>query len=273
MYQVINKEQLNQQTFLLEIKAPKIAENFKTGQFVIIRLDEYSERIPLTVASVDLQKGTVSVIFQAIGVSTIKLSKVQENNLITDVLGPLGTPSHLPEYKNVLMIAGGVGSAIAIPTLYALKNQQNTITSIIGFRNKKMVILEKEIQEYSDFFYLVTDDGSAGEKGFVTTVFTNLLQKETFDFIYCIGPIPMMAAVSEIAKEHQIPIQVSLNPIMIDGTGMCGGCRVKIGNEIKFACIDGPEFDGALVDYQELSIRNNTYQHHHKCNMEKQYEK
>jgi len=273
MYRVINNIQLNDNTFQLEIQASNVASHYQAGQFVIIRGDDKAERIPLTIAGVNLVEGTITLIFQAIGVSTKKLSLLQKDSYILDVLGPLGTASHLPSNKRVLLVSGGVGTAIAIPTLSALASQNNEITSILGFRTSTLLILEDEIRNLSKFTHIVTDDGSLGQKGFVTDVLKELLTSNSYDFIYCIGPIPMMKAVVSIAKQYNIPIQVSLNPIMIDGTGMCGGCRVTIDGKIKFACIDGPEFDGHLVDFDELLSRNKTYDNHHKCRLEAQYEK
>ena len=273
MFEVIKNNQLNENTFQLEIYAPDIATHYQAGQFVIIRTDEFAERIPLTIATADVEKGSIEIIFQAIGVATKKLSDCQEQSFILDVLGPLGVPSHLPENKNVILVSGGVGTAIAIPTLRALNKLGNSITSILGFRTYELVILENEVKKESQFFYLATDDGSSGQKGLVTDVLKPLLEQATYDFIYCIGPIPMMKAVTELAKVHNVPVQVSLNPLMIDGTGMCGCCRVNIAGETRFACIDGPEFDGFLVDFDELGSRNNTYRDHHKCNMERYYEK
>ena len=273
MFEVLKNTQLNENTFQLEISAADIALHYQAGQFVIIRTDEFAERIPLTIAKANTDKGSIEIIFQAIGIATKKLSDLQENAFILDVLGPLGVPSHLPEKKNVILVSGGVGTAIAIPTLRALKTLGNTITSILGFRTYDLVILENEVKQESQYFHLATDDGSSGTKGLVTDVLKPLLEKDIYDFIYCIGPIPMMKAVTELAKVHAVPIQVSLNPIMIDGTGMCGCCRVNIAGETRFACIDGPEFDGALVDFDELGSRNNAYREHHKCNMERYYEK
>ena len=273
MYSIIDNKQLNENTFQLEILAPRIANHYQAGQFVIIRSDSFSERIPLTIASINEQIGSITIIFQAIGVATLKLAQFKKGDNIEDLLGPLGKASHLPKQKEVIMISGGVGTAIAIPTLTALVKMNNTITSILGFRNQEAIILENEVRESSNECYLTTDDGSCGEKGLVTDVLKRLVTMKNYDFIYCIGPIPMMKAVTEIAKEYKIAIQVSLNPIMIDGTGMCGGCRVTVAGETKFACIDGPEFDGLLVDFDELAFRNRAYNDHHKCNLERYYGK
>lgn len=273
MFQIVNSQKLNQQTTLLEIEAPLVASHFQAGQFVIVCLDEKAERIPLTIADADCERGAIKLIIQAVGVSTMKLAALKKGDKIADILGPLGKPSQLTEAKDVLLIAGGVGAAISIPVLTALKAKNNRISSIIGFRNRDAVILKEEIARLSDKFYLTTDDGSQGEKGNVADVLNSLLTENQYDFCYCIGPVAMMDRVAEIARENKLTLHVSLNPIMIDGTGMCGGCRVQVAGKTRFACLDGPDFDGWEVDFAELASRNKSYQDNHKCKLENNDEK
>ena len=260
MFQIVKKKDLNAEVVWMDILAPAIAKKAKAGQFIIFRVDETGERVPLTIADYDREKGTVTIIFQKVGASTQKLAQKNEGDFILDFVGPLGTPSHFENVKKVAVIGGGVGCAIAYPQAKALHNAGVCVHMIAGFRNKEIVILKDEMEAVSDRFFLATDDGSAGQKGFVTDVLRSLLkQGEQYDLVVAIGPIPMMKFVSQLTKEYEIPTIVSMNPIMVDGTGMCGGCRVTVDGKVRFACVDGPDFDGHKVDFDELIRRNNFY--------------
>ena len=276
MYKIVRKKDLNSAVCLLEIEAPFVAKKAKAGQFIIFRIDEMGERIPLTIAGYDREKGTVTIIFQKVGFSTIALGNLNEGDYIQDFVGPLGKPSEVEGHKKVCVVGGGVGCAIALPTAQAFKEAGAEVDVIIGFRSKDIVILEDEFRAASDNMYLMTDDGSYGEHGFVTVKLQELLEKgNNYDCVLAIGPIPMMKFVSKTTEPFGVKTMVSLNPIMIDGTGMCGGCRVTVGGEVKFACVDGPEFDSHQVDYAELMSRNATYREReaevtetHTCRME-----
>ncbi|MBQ6847296.1 MAG: sulfide/dihydroorotate dehydrogenase-like FAD/NAD-binding protein [Clostridia bacterium] len=273
MYKILDKRVLNSEVTALTIEAPFIAKKVKPGQFVIIRADEKGERVPLTVADFDFDKGTVTVIFQAIGFSTKKLAKFQVGDCISDCVGPLGVPTEFGNPRKAIIIGGGVGCAIAYPQAKALYNMGVDTTVIAGFRNKDIVILEEEMRAVSNNLYITTDDGSYGQKGFVTNVLANLISKDSYDLVIAIGPVLMMKNVAKTTEEQKIKTIVSLNPIMIDGTGMCGGCRVTVGGEVKFACVDGPDFDGHLVDFDELMRRNSLYKQEeaHACRLEAEY--
>lgn len=254
----------------MEIEAPRIAAKAKAGNFVMIRIDEHGERFPLTIADSDKVTGSVRIIFQVVGGSTIKLNRLEQGDEVRDIVGPLGMPVHHENIRHAIVIGGGVGCAIAYPHAKALKQQQAKVSFIAGFRNKDLFILQEEINQIADQAYFTTDDGSAFRKGFVTDVLKEILEKEKdVDLVIAIGPVVMMKAVARLTRPYQIKTVVSLNPIMIDGTGMCGGCRVKVGNEYKFACVDGPEFDGHLVDFDELILRNSAYvqQEKHLCKL------
>ena len=276
MYKIVRKKDLNSAVCLLEIEAPFVAKKAKAGQFIIFRIDEMGERIPLTIAGYDREKGTVTIIFQKVGFSTIALGNMNEGDYIQDFVGPLGKPSEVEGHKKVCVVGGGVGCAIALPTAQAFKEAGAEVDVIIGFRSKDIVILEDEFRAASDNMYLMTDDGSYGEHGFVTVKLQQLLEAgNEYDCVLAIGPIPMMKFVSKTTEPFGVKTMVSLNPIMIDGTGMCGGCRVTVGGEVKFACVDGPEFDGHQVDYAELMSRNATYREReaevtetHTCRMD-----
>ncbi len=260
MFKIIKKKELNEAVTLLEIEAPFVAKKAKAGQFIIFRVDEYSERVPLTIADYDREKGTVTVIFQKVGLSTKLLAEKKEGESIADFVGPLGVPTDYENFKKVAVIGGGVGCAIAYPQAKALYAAGVEVDVIVGFRNKNIVILEEEMKAVSSHYYLTTDDGSYGEKGFVTDKLKSLIDAgNQYDAVIAIGPIPMMKFVSLTTKPYGIKTIVSLNPIMIDGTGMCGGCRVTVGGKIKFACVDGPDFDGHAVDFDELMNRNSIY--------------
>ncbi len=260
MFLILSKRKLNDLVTMMEIEAPLIAKKAKAGQFIIFRVDEHGERVPLTIADTDVESGSVTIIFQAVGKATLLLAQKEPGESILDFVGPLGKPSDLTGYKRACVIGGGVGCAIAYPSAKALFNEGTKVDIIAGFRNKDIVILEDEMNKVADNVYITTDDGSYGYKGFVTTKLKELINEgNKYDLVIAIGPVPMMKFVSELTKEYGIETKVSLNPIMIDGTGMCGGCRVKVGGETLFACVDGPEFDGHDVDFDELMLRNASY--------------
>ena len=260
MYKIVKKQPLNPTVTRMEIEAPLIAKKAKPGQFIILRVDENGERIPLTVAGYDREKGTVTIIFQIVGATTEKLNHLNEGECLHDFVGPLGVPTHVGGLKKVCVIGGGVGCAIALPIAEELHAMGAEVTSIIGFRNQDLVILEDEFKACSDHFTLMTDDGSYGEKGNVTAPLKTLLENgERFDEVIAIGPLIMMKFVCLTTKEYDQKTVVSMNPIMVDGTGMCGGCRLTVGGKTKFACVDGPDFDGHEVDFDEAMSRSRSY--------------
>ena len=270
MYKIVRKQELNPSVTLMEIEAPFVARKALAGQFIIFRVDEKSERVPLTIAGYDREKGTVTIIFQKVGLSTQMLGMLNEGDSIRDFVGPLGRPTSIEGKKRVCVVGGGVGCAIAYPSAKAFHDAGVETDVIVGFRSKDIVILEDEFKACCDHFYMMTDDGSYGEKGFVTAKLQELLEKgEQYDEVLAIGPVPMMKFVSKTTEPFGIKTLVSLNPIMVDGTGMCGGCRVTVGGETKFACVDGPDFDGHQVDYDELMNRNSIYKEHeqHYCRL------
>ena len=256
MYTVLRKEALNPTVTRMVIEAPPVAAAAQPGQFIILRVEEEGERIPLTIADTDRQAGTVTIIFQIVGATTQKLHHLNVGDSLRDFVGPLGTPSRTEGLKKVAVIGGGVGCAIAYPMAKKLHEQGATVHSIIGFRHRELVILEKEFEEVSDELRLVTDDGSYGRKGRVTDALQALIDRgEEYDEVIAIGPLVMMKFVSELTRCYGIKTTVSMNPIMIDGTGMCGGCRLSVGGKMKFACVDGPDFDGHQVDFDEVMTR------------------
>lgn len=277
MFRIVRKKELNSAVTLLEIEAPFVAKKAKAGQFIIFRIDEFGERVPLTIAGYDREKGTVTVIFQKVGLSTKMLGALNEGDTILDFVGPLGRPTETDGIKKVCVVGGGVGCAIALPSAQAFKAAGCEVDVIVGFRNKDIVILEDEFRSCSDNLYLMTDDGSYGEHGFVTVKLQELLEAgKQYDEVLAIGPIPMMKFVAKTTEPFAVKTIVSLNPIMVDGTGMCGGCRVTVGGEVKFACVDGPDFDGHKVDFAELMNRNGVYrdqeaedEKEHMCRIEK----
>ena len=253
-YKVVKKNVLNPQIFLMEVEAPLVAKKAEPGQFIILRIDEYGERVPFTIADFDREKGTVTIIVQIVGKTTKDLAQVEEGEEILDFAGPLGTPTPLEGLKKVAVIGGGLGTAIAYPQAKKLHNLGADVTVITGFRNKDLVILEDELKKVSNKLIVATDDGSNGNQGFVTDMLKKEIEAgEKFDEVIAIGPLVMMKFVCKLTKELNIPTIVSLNPIMVDGTGMCGACRVTVGDKVKFACVDGPEFDGHLVNFDEAS--------------------
>ena len=274
MYTILKKEALNPTVTRMDIAAPLIARKAEPGQFVILRVDEAGERIPLTVADTDPEAGSVTIIFQIVGATTYKLNQLQVGDSLHDFVGPLGVASHVEGLKKVAVIGGGVGSAIAYPIAKKLHALGATVHTIVGFRSKDLVILEDEFRACSDLFKVMTDDGSYGEKGLVTNALEALLQAgETYDEVIAIGRLVMMRFVCKLTKEYGIKTVVSMNPIMIDGTGMCGGCRLTVGGKVKFACVDGPDFDGHEVDFDEAIERSNMYkdferhQYEETCNL------
>ena len=259
-YTIINKKTLNSTVTEMDIYAPLVAAKAKAGQFIILRVDSEGERIPLTVAATDKNEGTVKIIFQVVGATTIKLNTLNIGDSLQDFVGPLGKPTNLDGIKRACVIGGGVGSAIAMPIARALHEKGAIVDTIIGFRNKDLVILENEFKNCSDNLKIMTDDGSYGEKGLVTEALKkNIENGAVYDEIFAIGPLIMMKFVVETAKAYNIKTTVSMNPIMIDGTGMCGGCRLMVGGKIKFACVDGPDFNGYEVDFDAAMERNSTY--------------
>ena len=260
MYLILKKEALNPTVTRMVIDAPLIAKKAEPGQFIILRVHEDGERIPLTIADFDREQGTVTIIFQIVGATTELLNHLEEGDSLHDFVGPLGRPSETEGLKKVAVIGGGVGCAIAYPVAKKLHQQGSQVHAIVGFRNKDLVILEEEFRAVSDRFVPMSDDGSWGEKGLVTNALEQLIAAgEQYDEVIAIGPLVMMKFVSQLTKRHNIKTVVSMNPIMIDGTGMCGGCRLSVGGKTKFACVDGPDFDGFEVDFDEAMERNAMY--------------
>ncbi|MDD7651278.1 MAG: sulfide/dihydroorotate dehydrogenase-like FAD/NAD-binding protein [Firmicutes bacterium] len=276
MYKIVRKKELNPTVTLMEVEAPFIARKARAGQFIIFRVDEIGERVPLTIAGYDREAGTVTIIFQKVGFSTNALGALNEGDYIHDFVGPLGKPTPVEGKKKVCVVGGGVGCAIALPSAKAFKEAGAQVDVIVGFRSKDIVILEDEFKAVADNFIMMTDDGSYGRHGLVTQPLQELLEAGTqYDEVLAIGPVPMMKFVARTTQPFGVKTMVSLNPIMVDGTGMCGGCRVTVGGETKFACVDGPEFDGHQVDYAELMSRNGVYREReaqvtkdHACRME-----
>lgn len=281
MYKIKHAEFLALDIKKFVIEAPKIAKKRKAGQFVIVRANDKGERIPLTIADSNIEDGTITIIIQGIGKTTKELNSMQTGDFFLDVVGPLGKASHIENFGTAVCIGGGVGTAIAFPTAVALKEAGNKTISIIGARTKDLVILEKELKEISDEVFVTTDDGSYGFHGFVTQKLKEIIDSgEKINFVLAIGPIPMMKAVAEVTRPFGIATVVSLNPVMVDGTGMCGGCRATVDNKTVFVCVDGPEFDAHKVDFNQLMTRNKMYNdkekialNHFECNYDIVYEK
>ena len=265
MFRIVRKKELNPTVTLMEVDAPFVARKAEPGQFIILRVDEEGERIPLTVADFDREKGTVTIIFQIVGGTTMRLARLGEGDCIADFAGPLGEPSHVEGLQKVAVVGGGVGCAIAYPVAKKLHRLGAEVHSVVGFRNKDLIILEEEFRAVSDLYSLMTDDGTAGEKGLVTDSLKRLIEAgNRYDEVIAIGPVVMMKFVSLLTKQYGIRTVVSMNPIMIDGTGMCGCCRLTVGGRTKFACVDGPDFDGHEVDYDEALKRGATYREFEK---------
>jgi ferredoxin--NADP+ reductase len=265
MFKIVKREEMAQGTVIMnEIEAPRIAAKVRPGQFVILKANETGERIPLTVSDSDVEKGTITIIYMVVGKSTALFKALQVGDGFQDVIGPLGKPTHIEKLGNVVCVGGGTGVAVLYPITRGFKNAGNNVISIIGARNKDLLILEEKMKSASTEFNVCTDDGSYGHKGFVTEVLKDVLDNNKIDLVVAIGPVPMMKFVSKITKTYNVKTLVSLNPIMIDGTGMCGGCRVSVGGKTQFACVDGPEFDGHQVDYDGLMNRLRAYQEDEK---------
>lgn len=278
LFRIVYKERLNREVVLMKIHAPRIANKARAGQFVMIRVDDRGERIPLTVADYDRDAGTVTIIFSVVGYTTDKLSRKEEGDSILDFVGPLGKASNFSDTKKVLAVAGGLGTAIAYIKVKELKNRGCDVDVVMGFRTRDLIILEKEMMDVGSRVIVTTDDGSNGNKGYVTHEVSRLLEKEKYDLIDVVGPLVMMKAVCDVTKPYGVKTVVSMNPIMIDGTGMCGGCRLTVDGKIKFACVDGPDFDGHRVNFDEVIVRNNMYRdyermsiskYNHECNLYK----
>lgn len=260
MFEIVKREELNPTVTRICVRAPRVARKVLPGQFIILRVDETGERIPLTVADADPAAGTVSVIFQVVGATTTKLNHVPEGGFLADFVGPLGRPTELEGLSRVAVVGGGVGCAIALPVAKALHAAGATVDAVVGFRTKDLIILEKEFRENSTRFLLMTDDGSAGTKGLVTDALRGLIKGGAhYDEVITIGPLPMMKFVSKLTNEYGIRTVASMNPIMIDGTGMCGGCRLTVGGRTVFACVDGPDFDAHEIDFDEAMSRGGIY--------------
>ncbi len=274
MYKILTKKELSQGVQLFEIEAPMIAKKAQPGQFVIVRIDEDGERIPLTIADFNRDKGTITIIFQEVGGSTKALGRLNAGDRILDFVGPLGKATHIEKMGNVVCIGGGIGVAPIYPIARGMKEAGNHVISIMGARNESILILEEEMNAASDEVYITTDDGSKGHKGFVTDQLKMLIDSGMeISVVIAIGPVVMMRSVAETTRPYGIKTVVSLNPIMVDGTGMCGGCRVQVGDESKFACVDGPEFDAHQVDFAGLMSRQRMYKSQeaaHECQCEKQ---
>ena len=274
MYRILEKRALNPTVTLMKIEAPAVAKKAKAGQFIILRTDENGERIPLTVADYNAEEGSVTVIFQIVGATTERLNRLNEGDCLHDFVGPLGKATNTTGKKKVAVVGGGVGCAIAFPVAKSFHEQGTEVHTVAGFRTKDLVILEDEFAAVSNRFARMSDDGSWGEKGLVTDALRKLIESgEVYDEVITIGPLPMMKFVCKLTKEFNIPTVASMNPLMIDGTGMCGGCRLTVGGEMKFACVDGPEFDGHLIDFDEAIARSSMYRpfersaHEQICNL------
>ena len=265
MFKIVRKEALNPAVKRMEVEAPFIAKKAEPGQFIILRVNDEGERVPLTIADYDREKGTVTIIFQEVGKSTRVLGSLNEGDSILDFVGPLGVATHLDGYKKAAVIGGGLGTAIAYPQAKKLHNMGVEVDAIVGFRNKDLIILEEEMRAASSRLIVATDDGSNGNKGFVTDMLKKLIEEgDQYDLVIAIGPLIMMKMISLLTKQYGIKTLVSMNPVMVDGTGMCGGCRVTVGGKTKFACVDGPDFDGHEVDFDEAMRRQMMYKKEEK---------
>jgi ferredoxin--NADP+ reductase len=269
-FRIVSKRAMAPGVTRLEVEAPRVARKAQAGQFVMVRVDEQGERIPLTIAESDAEKGTIAIVFQAVGYTTRQMARREVGQSLANVLGPLGRPTEVRHYGRVVCVAGGVGVAFIYPEVKAFAEAGNEIISILGARSQDLLFYVDEIRELSAELHLATDDGSRGHHGFVTDVLRGLLERgEQYHYCIAIGPIPMMKATTELTREYDLPTLVSLDPIMVDGTGMCGGCRVTVGGEVKFACVDGPDFDGHLVDFDELAKRKRAFaEEEEKCLLE-----
>lgn len=269
MYAIVEKRRITSDIFMFRVEAPRIAQKRKAGQFIIYRVDEAGERIPLTIADADVEAGTITLYFQTVGTSTLKLAALEEGDEILDLVGPLGKPTHIEKVGTVVCVGGGIGIAPVYPIAQAMKQAGNKVIGILGARNKKLLVMEDEMRAACDETIVCTDDGSYGTKGFVTDALNGLIERgEKIDLVVAIGPVIMMKFVSKVTEPHKIHTLVSLNSIMVDGSGMCGGCRVTIGDDTAFVCVDGPEFDGHRVDFDGLMQRQSTYHNQEKFSRE-----
>ncbi len=259
MFKILSKKKLNENTFEYEISAPLVAKKCKAGQFIILRVDDDGERVPFTVAGFDREKGSVTIIVQTVGEATYTLSLKKEGECIADFVGPLGNATDLSEFESVILVGGGIGSAVILPQAREIKSSGKKVTVVLGARNKDLIIHEEDFKMYSDNLIIMTDDGSYGEKGFVTQAVEKLLSAGGYDCVFAVGPLRMMKATCDVAKKFGVKSVVSMNSIMVDGTGMCGGCRLTVGGKTKYACVDGPEFFGDEVDFDEAINRSGIY--------------
>ncbi len=269
MFPIVATRQVARGIKLFEIKAPRIAKKQRPGQFVIIRLNDTGERVPLTIADANAEAGTVTIVVQGIGKTTMLLNMLEVGDSILDIVGPLGKPSEIEKFGTTVVVSGSVGTAMAYPTARELKRAGNKVISIVGARSKDLLVLEDEVRQVSDETYVLTDDGSAGEKGLVTQKLQELVDAGLVDYVLAVGPVPMMRACTKVTEPKRIKTMVSLNSIMVDGTGMCGGCRVLVNNSSQFACVDGPEFDASQVNFEVLTQRNNMYRELEKASIER----
>ena len=272
MFKIVCKEKLNEQVFLIKFDAPLTAAKAKAGQFIIFRIDEFGERVPLTIADSDKENGTITIIFQVVGSSTKMLSELNEGDSILDLVGPLGRPTEIKKYGTVVCVAGGYGAAPCYLIAKAFKEVGNKVYMIMGARSKDLIFWQDKMEEACSKLFITTDDGSLGVKGFVTEVLQGIIDSEKVDYTIAVGPLPMMRAVAELTKSKEIYTEASMNPIMVDGTGMCGACRVTVGDEVKFACVDGPDFNAHLIDFDEVINRSKIYKEEEKkrsenCNL------
>lgn len=258
-YKILDKKELCPNQFELKIYAPFITRNAKAGQFIILRVEENGERVPLTIADVDKEKGELTIVYMAVGYSTKKLAMLEVGDEIVDLVGPLGQPTHIKNYGTVVCLAGGYGAAPCYLIAKAFKDAGNKVYMIMGARNKDLIFWEEKMKNACTELFITTDDGSLGEKGFVTQVLERIIGQEKVDYAIAVGPMPMMRAVAELTRDKDIYTEASMNPIMVDGTGMCGACRVTVGGEVKFACVDGPDFDAHKIDFDEVINRSKIY--------------
>lgn len=272
MFKILDKRRLNSQVSFMKLEAPHVVENAKAGQFIVIKIDEKGERIPLTIFDKNKKGGTISIIFQEVGKTTKRLGALERGGAVMDIIGPLGRPTHLEKLGKIICVGGGVGTAEIYPVAKAFKGAGNEIISIVGARNKELLLLLDEMKALSTQFHITTDDGSAGRKGFVTDVLKELLEKASYNLVYAVGPILMMRAVADATREYNIKTIVSLNANMVDATGMCGTCRVKVGGETKFTCVDGPDFDAHKIDFVEFINRDRRFKDREEESL-KYYEK
>ncbi|HIQ88718.1 TPA: sulfide/dihydroorotate dehydrogenase-like FAD/NAD-binding protein [Candidatus Galligastranaerophilus faecipullorum] len=275
-YKILYKKELCQNQYELRIKAPFITKNAQAGQFIILRVDKNSERIPLTIADYDREKEELTIVYMAVGYTTKKLAKLEAGDEIEDIVGPLGVPTHIEKYGTVVCLAGGYGAAPCYLIAKAFKEAGNKVYMIMGARNKDLIFWQDKMKDACSELYITTDDGSLGTKGFVTGVMEDIMKRETVNYAIAVGPMPMMKAVADLTRDKGIKTEASMNPIMVDGTGMCGACRVTVGGEVKFACVDGPDFDAHKIDFDEVINRSKIYKEQEKrcdetnCNMMKQ---